>query len=207
MLTENYLDRSSILNHFEAILGFQEKIAEYVDKRLSLKNEILDESWEEKRKEAFKFVRTLIDKYAFSIDLPRDNLGIMAQAIVTYLLNIQHAFLQVLVKIDMLHHKAFNEIYMDSMTNISAKVHEMVTNLKLMINHRAQNSQDAENALELIIKLERQIDEDNIVICRQISVATNGDSDFICYMMRKIVSDLEHISDFVKECAEIVAEI
>ncbi len=93
------------------------------------------------------------------------------------------------------------------MTTISGRVHEMMTALKLLISQRDSNSEEAEKTLELIIRLERQIDEDNIVICRQISVATGGDSDFSCYMMRKIVADLEHVSDYAKECAEIVAEI
>jgi len=96
---------------------------------------------------------------------------------------------------------------MDSMTVISAKVYEMMTALKLMVSQREANSDESEETLELLIKLERQIDEDNIVICRQISIATGGDSDFTCYMMRKIVADLEHISDYAKECAEIFAEI
>ena len=65
----------------------------------------------------------------------------------------------------------------------------------------------AVSALETVLRLEREIDEDNIVICRQISTATGGNPDFLCYMMRKIVSDLEHISDYLKECAVIVAEI
>jgi len=56
-------------------------------------------------------------------------------------------------------------------------------------------------------RLEREVDENNIVICRQISTATGGNSDFLSYMMKKIVSDLEHISDYVKECAVIIAEI
>jgi len=170
-------------------------------------DEILDELWVERRKDAFKKIRNLIDKYSFSKNLPHDDLGIMAQAIVSHLLNIQHTFLRVLVMIDMLKDESFNEIFMDSMTTISTKVHEMMIALKLMISQRESNSEDAEETLELLIKLERQIDEDNIVICRQISVMTGGDSDFTCYIMRKIVADLEHISDYAKECAEIIAEI
>ncbi|MFW9833196.1 MAG: hypothetical protein ACFFEK_04320 [Candidatus Thorarchaeota archaeon] len=207
-MTSEFLDRAEILNQLEAILTYQEQISEYVHKRLCATcDEMIDEKWEVRRKEAFKFIRGLIDKYAFSKKLPRDELGIMAQSIISHLLNIQHTFLRVLVRIDMLQEESFNDIYMDSMTTISARVHEIMTALKLMINQRVSNAAEAEETLELIIKLERQIDEDNIVICRQISVATAGDSDFSCYMMRKIVADLEHISDDVKECAEIVAEI
>ncbi len=207
-MASEFLDRSTILKELESIASIQERISEYVDKRICLKcDEVLDESWKGRRKEAFKQIRNLVDRYGFSKKLPRDELGIMTQAIVSHLLNIQHTFLKVLVRIDMLQEEAFNEIFMDSLTTISARVHEMMTALRLMINQRTSNSEEAENNLELIIKLERQIDEDNIVICRQISVATGGDSDFSCYIMRKIVADLEHVSDYVKECAEIIAEI
>ena len=207
-MSNEILDRQTILLQLGKIIEIQENIADYIHKRLCLKcDEILDEEWREKRKDAFKKIRNLIDKYTFSKNLPHDDLGIMAQAIVSHLLNIQHTFLRVLVMIDMLKEESFNEIFMDSMTTISTKVHEMMIALKLMISQRASNSEEAEVTLELLIKLERQIDEDNIVICRQISVATGGDSDFTCYMMRKIVADLEHISDYAKECAEIIAEI
>jgi hypothetical protein len=207
-MVSDFLDRATILIQLEAILSVQEQISEYVHKRLCAScDDLSDESWDARRKEAFKFIRGLIDKYTFSRKLPRDETGILTQSIISHLLNIQHTFLRVLVRIDMLQEKAFNEIFMDSMTTISARVYEMMTALKKMVGQRASNTTESEDTLELIIKLERQIDEDNIVICRQISVATGGDSDFHCYMMRKIVADLEHISDYVKECAEIVAEI
>ncbi len=207
-MSDEFMDRQTIMNQLGKILQIQEHIAEYIDRRLCLNCEqIADEVWVDRRKEAFKNVRGLIDKYSFSKNLPRDDLGIMAQAIVSHLMNIQHTFFRVLVMIDMLKDESFNEIFMDSMTTISSKVHEMMTALKVMMIQRESNPDEAEESLELLIKLERQIDEDNIVICRQISVATGGDSDFTCYMMRKIVADLEHISDYAKECAEIIAEI
>ena len=207
-MSDSVLDRNTILKQIEAILAVQEKVSEYVHYRLCLKCDVpIDETWEERRKEAFKHVRGLIDKYAFSKQLPRNDLGIMAQSIVSHLLNIQHTFLRVLVMIDMIHDEAFNEIYRNSMTTISSKVHDMMTELKNMVNQRIDNLEESHRTLEVLIRLEREIDEDNIVICRQISVATHGDSDFVCYMMRKIVAELEHISDYAKECAEIVAEI
>lgn len=207
-MSNETLDRQTILIHLGKIIEIQEHIADYIHKRLCVRcDELADPTWIDRRKEAFKQIRTLIDKYSFSRQLPLDELGIMTQSIVSHLLNIQHTFLRVLVMIDMLKDESFNEIFMDSMTTISKKVHEMMVALKLMISQRGSNSEEAEASLDLLIKLERQIDEDNIVICRQISVATGGDSDFTCYMMRKIVADLEHISDYAKECAEILAEI
>jgi hypothetical protein len=207
-MSEEILDRQTILKNIEAILIIQEKVSEYIHQRLCIKcEEIVDTSWEERRKEAFKFVRGLIDKYAFSRQLPRNDLGIRAQSIISFLLDIQHVFLRVLVMIDMIHEEAFEEIYRNSLTTISSKVFEMMIDLKTMVNQRAENVDESNTTLDVLVKLERQIDEDNIVICRQISVATAGNSDFTCYMMRKIVAELEHLSDYVKECAEIVAEI
>jgi uncharacterized protein Yka (UPF0111/DUF47 family) len=207
-MSEDLAGREEILEQLEAIVGVQERISNYVHERLCRRCEGPDdEEWETKRKEAFKNVRGLIDKYAFSKRVPRDDLGILTQAIVSHLLDIQHTFLRVLVMIDMIREEAFNEIFMDSMTTISKKVHEQMGDLAKMVHQRAENNEDAILTLESVIRLEREIDEDNIVICRQISVATGGDSDFTCYMMRKIVAELEHISDYVKECAEIVAEI
>ena len=207
MSTET-LDREAIMGYLTSILEVQEKISEYIHRRLCIKcDELVDEEWLNKRKEAFKFIRGLVDKYAFSKRLPRDELGILTQSIISHLLNIQHTFLRVLVLIDILQDESFNEIFMDSMSTISSKVNEMLTALKKMVIQRAEHLDEAEETLEILIKLEREIDEDNIVICRQISVATGSDCDFASYIMRKIVSELEHISDYVKECSEIVAEI
>ncbi|MFW9892820.1 MAG: hypothetical protein ACFFFO_11485 [Candidatus Thorarchaeota archaeon] len=196
------------MDQISNILEVQEKLSEYIHKRLCINcEELADEVWLNKRKDAFRYIRGLVDKYAFSKKLPRNELGILTQSIISHLLNIQHTFLRVLVLIDILQDEAFNEIFMDSLSTISSKVHEMMTALKNMVNQRANNLSEIDQTLEILIKLEREIDEDNIVICRQISVATGGDSDFVCYIMRKIVAELEHISDFAKECAEIVAEI
>ena len=207
-MSDEFLDRSEILSQLEAILDVQEKVSQYVEDRLCRDCEVEEEeSWEKRRKNAFKRVRGLIDKYGFSRRLPRDELGILAQSIISNLLNIQHTFLRVLVMIDIVRDESFNEIFMDSLTTITSKVHEMMTALKNMINQVSTNQEESNDTLDLLLKLERQIDEDNIVICRQISVATGGDSDFTCYMMRKIVAELEHISDYAKECAEILSEI
>ena len=207
-MSDEILNRQTILKQIEAILIVQEKISDYIHKRLCLTcDELTDDILNEQRKDAFKQVRGLVDKYAFSKQLPRNDLGIRAQSIVFFLLDIQHTFHRVLVMIDMIHEETFDEIYRDSITTISSKVHEMMIDLKTMVSQRADNLEESHDTLDILVKLERQIDEDNIVICRQISIATGGDSDFICYMMRKIVAELEHISDYAKECAEIVAEI
>lgn len=161
----------------------------------------------EKRQKVLRQLKGLVEAYKFSARLPRNDVGITAQAAMSYLLKIQCTFAHVSALMDMVRNDNFNEIYMDSLTNISQKVNEQFLALGNLIKLCEENPESAGSALETVRRLEREIDEDNIVICRQISTATGGDSDFLCYMMRKIVSDLEHISDYLKECAVIVAEI
>ncbi|NHI90102.1 MAG: hypothetical protein EAX87_11315, partial [Candidatus Thorarchaeota archaeon] len=69
------LEKDTILGQIANVLEVQEKIGEYIEKRLCLScEELIDEEWENRRKDAFKFVRGLVDKYAFSKKLPRNEL-------------------------------------------------------------------------------------------------------------------------------------
>jgi hypothetical protein len=215
-MSDDFLTKDEILSGFLKILDLQQKISDYIDRKLcgqfcdqAAGPEVTDEEWIEQRKKTFSFLRALMDKYMFSKKLPRDDLGIMALAVIEYFIRIQHTLAQVLVILDSLRGDAFSDIYMDSLTTISSKVNEQIGILKHMIEVNVSDPESVKADLEQIIKLERQVDEDNIVICRQISVKTAGgdESDFSCYMMRKIVAELEHISDYVKECAEILADI
>lgn len=214
-MSDDFLTKDEILSGFLKILDLQQKISDYVDRRLcgqfcdqTADPEVTQEEWTEMRKKIFTYLRSLMDKYMFTKKLPRDDLGIMTLAVIEYFIRIQHTFAQVLVILDSLRGDSFGEIYMDSLTTISSKVNEQIGTLKHMIEINVSDPESVKADLEQIIKLERQIDEDNIVICRQISVKTAGgdESDFSCYMMRKIVAELEHISDYVKECAEILAD-
>ncbi len=215
-MSDDFLTKDEILTGFLKILELQQKISDYIDRKLcgqfcdqAAEPEVNEEEWIEQRKKTFSFLRALMDKYMFSKKLPRDDLGIMALAVIEYFIRIQHTLAQVLVILDSLRGDSFGEIYMDSLTTISSKVNEQIRTLKHMIEVNTSDPESVKADLEQIIKLERQVDEDNIVICRQISVKTAGgdESDFSCYMMRKIVAELEHISDYVKECAEILADI
>jgi uncharacterized protein Yka (UPF0111/DUF47 family) len=96
---------------------------------------------------------------------------------------------------------------MDSMNSISSKTHDQIKALRELTERQKDDSEGALECLETVLRLERQIDEDNIIICRQISVVTEGEAGYVCYIMRKIVSELEHISDFIKEAAEIIIDI
>ncbi len=214
-MSDDVLTKDEILSGFLKILDLQQKISDYVDRRLcgqfcdqTAEPEVTQEEWTEKRKKIFTYLRSLMDKYMFTKKIPRDDLGIMTLAVIEYFIRIQYTFAQVLVILDSLRGDSFGEIYMDSLTTISSKVNEQIGTIKHMIEVNTSDPESAKGDLEQIIKLERQIDEDNIVICRQISVKTAGgdESDFSCYMMRKIVAELEHISDYVKECAEILAD-
>ncbi len=215
-MSDDFLTKDEILSGFLKILDLQQKISDYVDRRLcgqfcnqTAEPEVTQEEWTEMRKKIFTYLRSLMDKYMFTKKIPRDDLGIMTLAVIEYFIRIQHTLAQVLVILDSLRGDSFGEIYMDSLTTISSKVNEQIGTLKHMIEVNVSDPESVKADLEQIIKLERQIDEDNIVICRQISVKTAGgdESDFSCYMMRKIVAELEHISDYVKECAEILADI
>lgn len=206
-MSEEPLNRKQILDQMSKILVILTGISEFIYQKLCGQCEIAEEEWAARRKKAYQNFKGLIERYTFFKMLPRDDLGIMGQAAVSYMFRIQHALGEVLIMMDMLGNDTFGDIYMDSFTKISSNVIEQFSILKKLIDVRAEGSQSGKDELDLIVKLERQIDEDNIVICRQISVKTGGESDFTCYMMRKIVAELEHISDYIKECAEIIADI
>ncbi len=203
-----YVGRTEILNHLSKIIEIQQSISQFVEQKLCGTCDDADsEEWENRRKKAFQHYKNLIERYKFSKMLPKDDLGIMAQAAVSYMFKLQQSLGEILVMVDMLGDESFSEIYMDSFTTISSKVTEQFGVLKKLVDVRTESTESGSEELDLIVKLERQIDEDNIVICRQISVKTGGESDFTCYMMRKIVAELEHMSDYIKECAEIIADI
>jgi hypothetical protein len=207
-VSEEPLNRNQILDQSSKIIEILGGISDFIYQRLCGQFDDLEEGeLGARRKKAFQKFKGLIERFTFFKMLPRDNLGIKGQAAVSYMFRIQHALGEVLIMIDMLGDESFGDIYMDSFTAISSKVMEQFAVLKKLVEARAENSEDGKDELELIVKLEREIDEDNIVICRQISVKTGGESDFTCYVMRKVVAELEHISDYIKECAEIIADI
>jgi hypothetical protein len=207
-MNEESLSRIEILEQFLKLVEIQGSISTFVEQKLcGTCDDTDEEEWESRRKKAFQLYKGAIERYRFSNKLPRDDLGIMAQAAVSYMFKLQQSLGEVLLMIDMLGNETFSDIYMDSFTSISKHVCEQFSVLKKLIEVRIESIEAGKDELDLIVKLERQIDEDNIVICRQISVKTGGESDFTCYMMRKIVAELEHISDYIKECAEIIADI
>ena len=206
-MSDAVLSREDILTSLCRILDRQEKITAILEERLTSSRVPDEQDWERLRGKVASHLSGLVSMYEFSQSLPRDGLGIAAQAASSYLLKIQCTLAHVLLMVDMVHGQSFGEVYMDSLTTITSKVHEQFTTLRQLAEQRKDDPVVAADTLQAVMRLEREIDEDNIVICRQISVATEGESDFICYILRKIVRELEHISDYLKECAEIVAEI
>jgi hypothetical protein len=207
-VNEVALDRTEILDHISKIIDIQKNISEYVQQKLCGTCDDADQAeWENRRKKAFQHYKNIIERYKFSKIIPRNELGIMSQAALSYLLRLQQSLGEILIMIDMLGGEPFSDIYMDSFTTISSKVTEQFGVLRKLVDVRVENIEGGKEELDLIVKLEREIDEDNIVICRQISTKTGGESDFTCFMMRKIVAELEHISDYIKECAEILVDI
>jgi len=206
MAISDDIDRTQILGYLSIIIDKQATISELINSKLCCPDSTSFEEWMEKRQKVMRQLKGLVEAYKFSVRLPRNDLGITAQAAMSYLLKIQCTFAHVSALIDMVRNDNFDEIYMDSLTNIAQKVNEQFLALSDLVKLCEENPESAASALETVRRLEREVDEDNIIICRQISTATGGNSDFLCYVMRKMVSDLEHISDYLKECAVIIAE-
>ena len=206
-MSNETMNRIQVLEVLCKILERQAEITEILEQRLCDTCEPEVPDWENLRKQVSQKLSGLVKMYEYSKNLPRDELGISAQAASSYLLRIQCTLAHVLLMIDMVRGDSFSEIYMESFRSIIQKVYEEFIAVKHMTGQCGDNPDEMSSSLQTVLKLEREIDEDNIIICRQVTVATGGESDFICYMMRKIVRELEHISDYLKACAEIIAEI
>ena len=207
-MSNNDIKREQILEKLADAIELQVSISSFVGKRLCDHCETPEEDWEERRKDIVKHLKSLIGKYDFAKMLPRNDLGIGVMSIITYLIKVQHTFAQVVAMIDMVRGEPFGEVFFDSMNSISTKTHQELVALKGLTQNRLQDPEACTDSFNAILRLEREIDEDNIIICRQISAQSiDGETDFTCYMMRKIVSALEHISDYIKEAAEIIVDI
>ncbi|MFW9848413.1 MAG: hypothetical protein ACFFF4_04690 [Candidatus Thorarchaeota archaeon] len=208
MISELVLTREEILDKLAKAIEIHENISSFVGTRLCDHCESAQDEWAVKREKITQKLKGLVSKYEFAKTLPRNDLGIAVLAILNYIVKIQHTFSQLIIMIDMIRGESFGDVYMDSMNSISTKTHEQLKTLKELTEKQKDDPEAALECLQTILKLERQVDEDNIVICRQISVITQEeDAGYTCYIMRKIVSELEHISDFIKEAAEIIVDI
>lgn len=206
-MSEDTLTREEILENLVKAIDIHASIGLFVGKRLCEQCETPEEDWTERRKNISNQMKKLLTKYDFAKFLPRDELGISVLSIVRYIIKIQNSFRQLLVMIDMIRGESFGEVYMDAMDALTTKTGKLLNALKNLTAEKISDDVAAMQQLEVIVRLEREMDEANIVICRQITVATEGETGYTCYIMRKIVSELEHISDYVKEAAEIIIDI
>jgi hypothetical protein len=206
-MSDNAMNRHEILEALCKILEKEAEITSFLEKRLCDDCSPDELDWAAMRQKVSKRLSGLVKMYEFSQRLPRDELGISSQAAASYLLKVQFTLAHVLMWVDMIRGESFSEVYMESFRSIVQKVHEQFIALQHMTGECVDDPKSMNEALQAVLKLEREIDEDNIIICRQITVATDGESDFNCYMMRKIVRELEHISDHLKAYAEIISEI
>ncbi|MFW9953831.1 MAG: hypothetical protein ACFFD3_04685 [Candidatus Thorarchaeota archaeon] len=208
MSDEKVFKREQMIQGIVSVIELLETVSSFVAKRLCEDCETAEEEWAEKKSQILKQLRNLIGKYDFARYLPKDESGISAQAILHQLIKIQYTFSQIVVLIDMIRGEPFGDVYLDSITSISSKMNQQLVAIKNLAKESISNKEAAIVALRAVERLEREIDEDNIVICRQISVASvDGETDFTCYIMRKIVSEMEHISDYIKAAAEILVDI
>ncbi len=206
-MSEETLSRNETLEKLISILELEEEIFGFISNKLceSRDSEEAFEEWKTQREKMTIHLQDLTPKYSISQRIPKDELGIAIQAILSYLLKIQNTLAHVLIMLDMVRDEHFDEVYLDSLSTITSKVKQMLSSTKKLVRDMIENPDGARDTIEIIMRLEREIDEDNIVICRQISVAIGQrESDFICYIMRKIVRELEHVSDYLKESAEII---
>ncbi|MDF1539683.1 MAG: hypothetical protein P1Q69_12355 [Candidatus Thorarchaeota archaeon] len=207
-MSDEKISREQILGKITDLIELQEAISEHVGKKLCDHCESPEENWDEQRKSIMKMMKNLLGKYDVAKLLPKEDIGIGVLAVLSYLIQIQHAFVQVVVMIDMMQGESFGEIFLDSMNALSTKAHKELTILKTLTQQRIREKELSMDSFNAILRLEREIDEDNIVICRQISaISVEGETNYTCYIMRKIVSQIEHISDFIKDAAEIIVDI
>ncbi len=206
-MSRNPLDKIEVLTFLCKILEEQSKIVEILENRLCGDCDQEEIPWDTLRETVSKYFRNLVKMYRFSENLPRNDLGIATQAAASYMHRTQSTLAYVLMMVDMVSGESFGEVYMTSLKSITSKIKNQYLALQKMTGECSNNPEGMAEGLQSVIRLEREIDEDNIIICRQITVATGGESDFICYMMRKIVRELEKISDYLKVYAEILAEI
>ncbi|TFG08471.1 hypothetical protein EU538_07070 [Candidatus Thorarchaeota archaeon] len=201
------IGKDEIMTGISSIVKILVEVSGMVDSELQRALEDDQPAWHESRNETLKKIASLPKKYSFSKLFPADEVGIAAQAAMALLLRVEAEYHHIIIMIDMMKGERFRDIYMDALKSISTRVHEEITTLERITSEYRENSEALQSGLEKIRRLEREIDEENLIISRQISVATEGESGYLCYLMRKIVSVLEHISDDIEETAEILAEL
>lgn len=207
-MEKNRLDKAGIVQEFTKPAKLLNDISSILHTQLCISPEgEKTKGWAERKKEILKKLRKMIGMYSFAANLPATELGLDAHVSISSMTNIQCAFHRIVTLIDNVYEQPFEELYIDSLSSISEKVGEATEVFHRMLMNYSEKQESIPIGTERISKLERAVDEENIIICRQISVATEGDVGFVCYIMRKVVRELEHITDDLKDCAESINEM
>ena len=204
-MSEEVLDKSQIIDGLDHIAEHLVNIAAAVDNEICRTVEGDCESdWDSARDLVGQEFKAISPHYRMAVDLPSNELGITALEAMSSLARIRGAFRRIVLMIDMLRDVDFQPVYMDALGSISKKVYEAVVALRTMVSSYGENREAFAEGRIAISKIERQVDEENIIICRQIEVTEGGDSPFVCYVMRKIVGELEDITDYLRDLAEVI---
>jgi hypothetical protein len=205
MMGKNVLDKGQIAKGLSHIAEHLVEIAEAIDNELckTISGDC-ESDWISARNKVSKAFAAISPKHGISDRLPRDEVGLVALEAMSSLVKVAGGYQRIFFMIDMLKEVEFDAVFMDSLSSISKKVYESVVALKKMADDYAENPDAITMGREAIGSLERQVDEEHLIICRQISVVTEENTDYVCYLMRKIVGELEHITDHLLDFAETV---
>lgn len=206
-MTKNKLDKEGIVTAFTKPAAILTEISSILHTQMVTSLEGDADDWKDRRKELIVNLRKMMGLYSFAADLPGSEVGLETHVAMSNMISIQYSFQRIVTLIDSVYEQPFEEVYMDSLTLISEKVGEAIDIFHQMLVDYPEESNSIEEGTKRIAKLERAVDEENIIISRQISVATKGDVGFVSYIMRKVVKELEHITDYLKDCAQTLREI
>ncbi len=204
-MSRDILDRSQIIDGLTHIAEHLVNIAAAVDTEIcrTIDGEC-ESDWDSARDSLADEFKAISPHYRMAVGFPSNELGITALETMSSLVEIRGAFRRIVLMIDMLRDMDFQPVYMDSLGSISKKVHEAVVALRKMVSSYTENPEALTEGRMAISKIERQVDEENIIISRQIEVKEGVDSPFVCYVMRKIVGELENITDYLRDLAEVI---
>jgi hypothetical protein len=204
-MASEVLDREQIARELSHFAEHIVEIAGAIDNELcqAMTGEC-ESDWQTTRKTISKAFQAISPKHAISNRLPTNEVGLIALEALSSLVKIGGAYQRIFFMIDMLRDVEFDNVFRDALSSISRKVYDSVIALKNMADSFPENPNALTEGREVISRLERQVDEEHIIICRQISVATGGHPDYVIYLMRKIVGELEHITDHLLDFAETI---
>ncbi len=204
-MTIDVIDRNAIIKGLAHITEHLVEIAEAIDRELCTAiTGDCESDWETDRDKVAKAFQKISPKHSISNRLPTNEVGLIALEALSSLVKIGGAYQRIFFMIDMLRDVEFGAVFMDSLSSISRKVYDAVVSLKNMADAFPSDPNALIECSETISRIEREVDEEHIIICRQISVATEGHPDYVVYLMRKIVGELEHITDNLLDFAETV---